>query len=117
MAVLARDLVDSCVYAMAERYRLNDVGARSPRPLRQAYSGDSAHEQEQRDGNQYAVHRLKFRSHHGCSAQADPESDKLLRGKCGAQVTSRPFEVNGNDQRASTDPNCISPADHKPKNN
>src|SRR5579884_3630236 len=56
VAVLARDLVDPGVDAMAERDGLLDVLARSPRPLREGKHRQTAEKRRQGDGYQYPVH-------------------------------------------------------------
>jgi hypothetical protein len=61
MAILARDLVNAGMHAMAERDRLLDIGAWRPRPLRKGDRHNSAQEQEQRNRDQYTVHRFSGR--------------------------------------------------------
>jgi hypothetical protein len=56
MAVLARNFVDAGMHSMAERYRLNDVGPGSPRPLRQGDDGATHDEHQEGQREDYPVH-------------------------------------------------------------
>jgi len=60
VAVLAGDFINAGMDAMAERNRLLDAFTGRPRPFRKRNHDNSTHEKEQRNGNQYAVHRLNL---------------------------------------------------------
>jgi hypothetical protein len=62
VAILARNFVNACMHTMAKGERLLDVGTRRPRPLRKGDRGNAGRKQEQRNRNQYAVHRRYVRS-------------------------------------------------------
>ncbi len=56
MAELAGNLVHPGMDAMAERYRLDDIGTRRPGPLRQRDSGTAEDEHRDSKQQQYPVH-------------------------------------------------------------
>ena len=56
VAVLAGNLVDAGVNAMAERHRLDNVGARRPRAFRDGNSAGSKDKQDSRKRKKYPVH-------------------------------------------------------------
>ena len=62
MAVLAGNLVDPGVDAMAERDRLLDIATRRPRPLRKCDHAHPARQTSAGHRNQYAVHSVHFTS-------------------------------------------------------